>query len=132
MAPLFLPLHAFRGGCGPEAGLLCDLGPVAASLGSFCPLREGGRRLCLLPWGGGSSPVGSSSAPPTHRDPGAQGQETLYSCIPVPLLVLLTWGHPTSPRHAGPCLWVCMRGDMGTRVTVYVQVRASEKSFTET
>lgn len=82
--------------------------------------------------GGGSSPVGSSSVPPTHRDPGAQGQETLYSCISVPLLVLLTWGHPTSPRHAGPCLWVCMRGDMGTRVTVYVQVRASEKSFTET
>lgn len=57
----------------------------------------------------------------------------MHPCCP--LLVLLTGGHPVVPRHAGPCSWVCMRGDMGTRVTVGVctgmRARQAALSLTE-
>ena len=46
----------------------------------------------------------------------AQGQETPCSCILAPLLVLLE--PPHSSQACLTCWWVCMYGNMGTRVPV--------------
>lgn len=112
--------RAFSGGPKPESGRLCDLGQVAACLWALSASAVGAagssRAASLMFNLGGSSHRGP---PPTKTSEGP-GQETLLMHPCRPLLVLLTGGHPVVPRHAGPCSWVCMRGDMGTRVTVGV------------